>query len=354
MYKQSLDHLSERLLPAPRNGGFRMEDYWVWCGSAVKGEDGRFHLFASRWPKWLPMHPGWLVASEIVRASADQPEGPYQFEEVVLPARGAEYWDGRSTHNPHIVKHGELYILYYMGSTHPLSDPLAEEEITLEDPRVIVARANKRVGIAVSKSVFGPWERRDEPILHTRPGRFDSFLTSNPAPCVDEDGSVMLIYKARRYEGNVHGQMTIGCARAEHVLGPYRVLSDEPVFPPERFHVEDPFVWRTEQGYELIAKDMEGTLCGEKHGGIHAFSKDGTDWQLFDSPKSYSRTVLWDDGERQTMGNLERPFILFQDGKPTHLFAAMADGPGGFRHATRTWNQVIPIGEKSFDDKNKD
>jgi len=24
----------------PRNGGFRMEGYWVWCGSVIKGDDG--------------------------------------------------------------------------------------------------------------------------------------------------------------------------------------------------------------------------------------------------------------------------------------------------------------------------
>ncbi|WP_052487785.1 glycoside hydrolase family protein [Gordoniibacillus kamchatkensis] len=344
MNKQSLPDLADRLLPAPRNGGFRMEGYWVWCGSAVKGEDGRFHLFASRWPKWLPMHPGWLVGSEIVRASSDMPEGPYTFEEVVLPARGAEYWDGRSTHNPHIVKHGNTYVLYYMGSTHPLPQPQPGETLAPDDPRAIVARAGKRVGIAAAGSVFGPWQRFDAPILNTRPGRFDSFLTSNPAPCVHEDGSVLLMYKARKYEGNVHGRMTIGCAYAEHPLGPYRVLTDDPVFPPDRFHIEDPFIWQTERGYELIAKDMEGTLCGEKHGGIHAFSADGRDWRLSASPKSYSRTIRWDDGAEQTMGSLERPFILFQDGKPTHLFAAVADGPGGFRQAQNTWNQVIPIG----------
>ncbi|MDF2937403.1 MAG: glycosyl hydrolase family 43 [Paenibacillaceae bacterium] len=345
MSGELLNNLGERLLPAPRNGGFRLDDYWVWCGSAVQGEDGRFHLFASRWPKWLPMHPGWLTSSEIVRASADRPEGPYVLEEVVLKPRGAEYWDGRSTHNPHIVKHGDIYILYYMGSTHPLPEPVPGEVLDLEDPRVIVARANKRVGIAVSTSVFGPWERMDAPILPTRPRRFDSFLTSNPAPCVRGDGSALLIYKARRYEGQVHGKMTIGVASAEHYPGPYRVLSEEPVFPPE-FHIEDPFIRHTGHGYELIAKDMEGNLCGEKHGGIHAVSPDGLHWRLSDSPKSYSRTIRWDDGTVQTMGNLERPFILFQNGKPTHLFAAVANGPGGFRHATHTWNQVIPIAEE--------
>lgn len=333
----------DKWMPAPKNGGFRMDDYWVWCGSAVKGEDGRFHLFASRWPMWLPMHPGWLVRSEIVRAVADRPEGPYEFQEVVLPARGAEYWDGRSTHNPHIVKHKGLYLLYYMGSTHPLPDPVPGDGYGLSDPRCIVARANKRIGLAVSESVFGPWKRLDSPILPTRPGKFDSFLTSNPAPCVHEDGSVLLIYKARRYEGNEHGKMTIGAARADHFEGPYRVVSEGPVFPPERFHLEDPFIWKTEDGYAMIAKDMDGNVCGEKYGGIQAVSRDGLNWELADRPRSYSRTVTWDDGTVQTLGNMERPFLLFQDGRPTHLFAAVSDGKKGFADALNTWNMVIPI-----------
>lgn len=77
-------------------------------------------MFASRWRNTLPMHPGWLLESEIVRAESETPEGPYTFQEVVTPARGAEYWDGRTTHNPHIMKCGDTYVLYYIGSTHPV------------------------------------------------------------------------------------------------------------------------------------------------------------------------------------------------------------------------------------------
>lgn len=337
--------IAERMLPAPRNGGFRMEGYWVWCGSVVKGEDGCYHMFASRWSKTLPMHPGWLVGSEIVRAVSDTPEGPYEFQEVVLPARGAEYWDGRSTHNPQIIRHKDRYLLYYMGTTHPLEepDPKKQPALGLEDPRVIVARSNKRVGLAVSKSVLGPWERSDVPVLPVRPGKYDSYLTSNPAPCVRGDGSVLLVYKARRYEGTAYGKMTIGVSSAEHFKGPYRVLSEEPVFPPDTFHIEDPFIWSTNEGYEMIAKDMDGTLCGEQHGGIHAVSPDGLSWALSDRARAYSRTILWDDGTVQKMGSLERPFLLFRDGVATHLFAAVADGPGGFRNASNTWNMVIPL-----------
>lgn len=322
-----------------------MEGYWIWCGSVIQGEDGRFHMFASRWPKSLPMHPGWLVGSEIVRAVSDTPEGPYTFQEMVLPARGAEYWDGRSTHNPHIVKHNGVYLLYYMGTTHPLQEPAAGDGYGLADPRCIVARSNKRVGLATSDSVFGPWSRADTPLLPTRPGSFDSYLTSNPAPCVREDGSVLLIYKARRYEGNDFGQMTIGVAEAVHWSGSYKAISEKPVFPPDQFHIEDPFIWRTEDGYSLIAKDMDGTLGGEKHGGIQAFSVDGIQWEPSSKPQAYSRSVRWDDGSVQMMGSMERPFLLFQNGRPTHLFTATADGPGGFQQASNTWNMDIPLEE---------
>lgn len=110
-------NLKEMMLPAPRGGGFAMEGYWVWCGSVIKGEYGRYHMFASRWPKIQPMHPGWLLQSEVVRAVSDTPCGPYEFQEVVLPARGPEYWDGRITHNPRIFKTKKGYVLYYTGTS---------------------------------------------------------------------------------------------------------------------------------------------------------------------------------------------------------------------------------------------
>lgn len=321
-----------------------MNDYWVWCGSVVKGEDNRFHMFASRWPKHLPMHPGWMVASEIVRAVSDIPEGPYEFQEVVLPARGAEYWDGRMTHNPHITKYENTYLLFYTGSTHPFEDVTEGKYYDLKDPKCIVSRANKRIGLAVSSSVFGPWERPDTPILSVRPGKFNSYLTSNPAPCVSDDGSVLLVFKARAYEGSSYGKMTIGVSRAEYYSAPYTVLSEEPIFPSWKYHIEDPFMWRTKNGYSLIAKDMDGNICGELHGGIYACSEDGVKWKISENTKAYSRKIKWDDGTEQLMGSFERPFILFQEGKPTHIFAATADGPGGFSSASETWNMVVPIG----------
>lgn len=341
-------NLIDIMLPAPVNGGFKMDGYWVWCGSVIKGEDGRFHMFSSRWRKTLPMHPGWLVASEVVRASSDTPEGPFTFEEVVLPARGAEYWDGRSTHCPSITKHGDTYVLYYTGMTHPFEDP-DDSKLDLKDPRVVVARASKRIGIATSKSVFGPWTRYNEPIINTRPDHFDSFLTSNPAPFISEDGSATVVYKSRGYnpppyDKPLHTKMRFGIAKADSYLGDYTSITEQPIFDSS-VEFEDPFIWHDEDGYNMMAKDMRGNISGEKYGGIHALSPDGINWTLIKDNLFYSRKVLWDDGVVREMNNLERPFILFEDGKPTHIYFATAEGPHGtgFLQATNTWNMVIPL-----------
>lgn len=85
--------------------------------------------------------------------------------------------------------------------------------------------ANKRIGLAISDSPYGPWKRLDEPILKTQPGTFYSFLTSNPSPIIQEDGSIVMIFKGRRYiNGYQHSAMSLGIAYAPQIEGPYKVL----------------------------------------------------------------------------------------------------------------------------------
>ena len=183
----------------PKAGGFRMDGYWVWCGSVIKAEDGKYHLFASRWPRNVTFHPGWMTDSEVVRAVSDAPLGPYTFKEVVLPARGPQYWDGRATHNPSIQKHGDTNVQFYIGSTNPIGIAPRDAKISLDDPLCTIARAIKRIGVATAKSINGPWTRYDKCLLENKPGSFYSFLTSNPAPVIHEDGSVLLMFKSRMY-----------------------------------------------------------------------------------------------------------------------------------------------------------
>lgn len=343
--QKSHNPLFHNLGKASRTPAFESEGYWVWGSSVVKGEDGKYHMFVSRFPKSLPFHPGWMVASEIVHAVSDVPQGPYKFSDVALPARGSQYWDGRSTHNPRILKQNGKYYLIYMGSTHPFADP-TYKQLTLDSPWCIVGRSNKRIGMAVADSPYGPWKRMDEPILKTKANTFYSFLTSNPSPIIQEDGSVMMIFKGRSYKGNDrNSEMSLGMAYAPSIEGPYQVLNnDQPIFQVDgQGEAEDPYLWKDKDGYHAIFKDHVSKFTGERGGGVMAHSKDGIRWTVDKNPKAYSRTVEYSDGKVEMQGQLERPFILFEDGKPAYIFFATMDGPGGFENASNSWNMVIPI-----------
>ena len=335
-----------RILPAPRAGGFCLNDHWVWCGSAIREDDGHYHLFASRWPKVLPFRRGYILTSEVVRAVADRPTGPYHLAEVVLPARGADYWDGRMTHNPTIVRVENRFALFYIGSTFDghLPDPHPLREIdppALSDrlPQLSTSYNRIQIGLATAPTPAGPWQRSATPVLSPRPGGWDHQLVTNPAPCVLPDGRIRLYYRANTPQG-----LRLGVAEAAALDAPFRRLQDDPLdFCDAGHYVEDPFVWSVEDHYEMIAKDMKGSFTGEPHAGIHATSPDGLHWTPSNPAKAYSRTVEWDDGTTTVQGCLERPQLLFEHGRPTHLFAATADGPGGFDRAQNTWTMVLPL-----------
>lgn len=285
------------LAPAPTEGAFRMPEHIVWGGSVTRGDDGRYYMFASRWPKSVTMR-NWVMNSEIVLASSDHPEGPFTFEQVVLPPRGPEYWDGRVTHNPSIHRHDGKYVLFYVGSTYDFEPP------TEQVSRAVYGQVwnGKRIGIAVADSPFGPWKRFDEPILKPRPGLWDGAITSNPAPVIHEDGSVLLVYKSAPVpypERNQNRALHFGVAKAPHYLGPYERLNDGQkirIDGAEDESVEDPYIWRAGGSYHMVAKIFSERVTGQKGAGFYAFSKDGVNWSLPENPKAYSRVVTFQDG----------------------------------------------------------
>jgi len=345
---QSIDNVMlSSMKETPTEGAFSMEGYWVWGASVIRDDEGTYHMYAARWPGHLTFHPGWMIASDIVHAVSDSPVGPYKFVDVALPVRGAQYWDGRSAFNPKICRYKDTYVLTYTGSTHPFPDFPEDDSLTLNSKYSIIGRSNKRIGIAYSKSPNGPWTRLDQPALPTKPNTFYSFLTSNPAPWINEDGSVVLIFKSRSYNRHFpyHSSMKIGVATAPSFMGPYRVVSNEPIFGEGKMaEVEDPTIWKDQEGYHMLAKDQLGKITGSVGHGILAHSDDAVQWELDAKPYAYTKTIRWDDGTETTMGQLERVGVLLDEhDKVTHLIFATMDGPGGFNHSTRSWNIVVPL-----------
>jgi predicted GH43/DUF377 family glycosyl hydrolase len=330
--------------PPRREAGFHAPGYWIWCPSIIKGDDGLYHLFFMRMPNTIPFHPGWATSSEIVHATSKTAEGPYEFADVALSRRGAEYWDGRAAVNVRVSKCGDTYVMFYTGTTHPFEDVQPGEALPLDDPRWVYARAHKRIGVATAKSLSGPWTRRDAPVLPVTPGTYHSYLTSNAAPIVHADGSAYLMFKSRGHVDGKCGPMVIGVARARHYLGPYEV-EPEPIFQAtERNMIEDPFVWFEDGKYWMIAKDMSGVYCGEGYAPLIVSSSDGIHWDMQEARKFFSRDITWSDGSAQRIGNLDRPALLIEDGKPTlACFAASKHHFGEDRPDHEIWILTVPI-----------
>ncbi|WP_415378864.1 glycoside hydrolase family protein [Halosimplex sp. TS25] len=295
----------DRLRPAPRDGGFAMDDYWIWGASVVPGDDA-YHMFASRWSKEIPFSPGWTSNSHVVRAEADSPEGPYEYAEDVIPPGEEGDWD-RMSHNPSVVRAGDRYLLYYYGCHYEGPRP------TPEDPHG-VDRDENAVGVASAPSPAGPWTRHG-PVIDGE---------TNAVPVVDDDGSATVFVRDGAFELSVYAADdwadTDGYDLvAEHVLAP----------------LEDHAVWRAGDGFELVAKDMQAHHDDggyvDSYAGFHATSPDGVDWTVSDPPQAYPHAtggdrdlrVAWNDGGETSFPNVERAQVLVEDGVPTHLFLAV-------------------------------
>jgi len=104
-------NLASMIQPIPATAKFINDTSYIWCGTLVKSHiDQKYHLFYSRWPREYGFS-AWVTSSEVAHAVSDSPFGPFEFRDVTLPHRGAEYWDGMYTHNPTVhIYNGQYYL----------------------------------------------------------------------------------------------------------------------------------------------------------------------------------------------------------------------------------------------------
>ena len=284
--------------PTPKDAGFRQDAHFVWCGSPIKVDD-TYHLFASRWPVDTGFPAGYMAHSEIVRAAAGNPLGPYRYQETVLQERNG-YWDGNMTHNPTIHRVDNRFLLYYNGNAEP--------------------GGIRKVGYVFADSITGPWTRLDEPI----PLSDDA---NNPAVLFDDKGSVLLAFRDR--------DLHMGIATAPAHDGAYTVHGFD-LFPDIK--LEDMFLFRREDGVHMICEDNFAQISGHERWGVHLFSENGiTNWRKAEPLIAYDHRILWEDGTSVTATRRERPQLLFDTaGRLTHLATSiLVDG--------HTWNHIQPV-----------
>ena len=286
-----------------KDSGFKMDGYYIWCGSCIKGDDGMYYLFASRWPKSTGFPKGYMTDSEIVLAKTESLEKPFQFVKVLIGKRDGGYWDSLMAHNPFVIKIGTKYVLFYIGRENENSE-------------------YRKIGYAVSDRICGNWKRSDQPI--DLPGD-----VNNPCALICENGKILLYYRDKGLKVSVAESARYDCG--------FRILKTD-LFCGKR--VEDMFVYRDGETIMMLCEDADGSFSGLKKGGILFSSSDGIHFDY--QEKAYGFDISGADGKHMKLQRRERPFILFDSGR-RFLFSSAKYGGEEILTGGDTWNMVQEI-----------
>jgi hypothetical protein len=271
----------------PQNG---LEDPTIkkWCywdGKIIKGHDGKFHMFASRWDQ-AKGHGGWSD-SVAVHAVSNNVIGPY-------------------------IDQGPCWPDDQGGKGHNVT------ALELPDGTYAVVVSETRPGdVFVSKSLDGPWEHKGS--IKIAKNEFSKLgRMSNASIMVRPDGDFEIVPRS--------GAILIS---KDGILGPYTVQGPS-VYPQvaglpqhDLRNLEDPVVWYSGGLYHIVVNNWSDRKA------YHLTSADGiTDWEYrgvaYDPTSDF---VRYTDGTVNHWNKIERPNVLIEDGHVTHFTFAVVDVP---------------------------
>lgn len=324
-FTQSTDNLDLSLMIQPADPSQFVHDslYYNWCNSIIKDDDGMYHLFYSRWPKSIGFY-SWLTHSEIAHATAIRPEGPYPMGKTVLKAdKGG--WDAVTVHNVKVEKFDGNYYMYYT-STNTGKEILSEKQLVeigktgYSHKYWMLLRSNQRTGVAVSRSLDGPWRKLNQPMIE--PHGPIRTVTVNPTVCQGPDNKYYLIIKGD--DKNVQGSCLIqAIGTSDKPTGPF-LLEDKPAFTD--IPTEDVSMW-----YDRTRKRFYAIFHAHGRNFIGLItSEDGINWQKAKHFKVCEKKIPLNDGAVMNVDRMERPFIYVKDGVPQLLSCGVKKGNDAF------------------------
>lgn len=285
----------------PQNGleDTTMKQWCYWDGQIIKGPDGKYHLFASRWDQ-AKGHNGWF-GSLAVHAVSAQVMGPYIDKGLCWPDN-----QGGKGHNV--------------------------TALVLPDGRYAVVVSETRPGdVFVSKSPDGPWEYLGSIKVAENEFRRGGRM-SNVSIMVRPDGDFMIVPRS--------GAILIS---KDGILGPYTVqgpsvYSTIPELRPMRT-LEDPVVWYSGGLYHIVVNDWNPRKA------YHITSVDGIkNWTFrglaYDPTTNFLR---YTDGTVNHWEKIERPGVLLENGHVTHFTFAVLDVPKNEERGNDTHGSKIVV-----------
>ena len=325
--------------PVDSSGIFITNDYYTWCSSVIKGEDGKYHMFYSRWSHGkrtatddsmnyiFDGFKGWCKYSEIAYAVSDAIDGPYKYVSTILKGDGnPKHWDRFTMHNPQIRKFDNCYYLYYISNSFDSSLQFKDESKMSKDwKHWLKYNCTQKIGVikanTIADLINGKYVKQSTPLMV--PDNVNTFeVATNPTVTQGPDGKYYMMYKSRK--PNV-GNMTFWMAISDKPDGPFAMLGE--VFTSAEMACEDPSVWydkKRKRFYAAVKCYSQSKKLVPQFGALALItSQDGLKWQAATHPLISLREMKLKDGKKIDLAHLERPFVVIDnEGQPVALFAA--------------------------------
>jgi MYXO-CTERM domain-containing protein len=284
-----------------------MSKWAYWDGKIIKGPDGKYHLFGSRWDQ-AGGHAGY-PNSVAIHAVSDAVLGPYVDQGICYPDN-----QGGKGHNV--------------------------TAIAMSDGRYGIVVSDTRPGdLFIASSLEGPWAFQGHIPINSN-GHTTTRLTDNMSIMQRPDGRYMIV--------PLGGFVMISDTG---ITGPYKVVTDN-IFPqnvagyPSATR-EDPVVWFSGGQYHVLVDDYHDRKA------MHLTSPDGTTWKYKDL--AYDPTtdmIRYTDGTVNHWFKLERVGVYMENGHVAYFTFAAIDVDktldlGNDKHGSKII--VVPFDGVKFD-----
>eukprot|EP00039_Didymoeca_costata_P008545 m.113291 g.113291 ORF g.113291 m.113291 type:complete len:386 (+) comp14126_c0_seq2:63-1220(+) len=323
-----------KFIPISQEAGYHNKTAVSWGGIPIL-ENGQWHLFVAQMELNCTLDD-YGTNSAIIRAVSNHPEGPFNYAETVVRP---------FAHNPtaHKLPDGSIAIWFIGDGSGPtpkdcrsnIPSPLTSSSSNFSSK----VGGCGGISVAHSKSVFGPWTITPLLVSNCASSRWLNCSFTNPAPHILPNGTVLMAFQA----GYCHhpagfGLELLGVARATSFLGPYELLTGNPLVknPPYCLAgtAEDPTLWRNSRGWHIIAHGM----CYAPFDSMHFYSEDAYTWHKT-KQEPYTYLVEYNDTDAVLFERVERPQLLFSptNNTPMYLFNGVCKGLSCYEHPGRTW-----------------
>lgn len=274
-----------------------------WDGPIIKGPDGKYHMFASRWGQGGG-HWAWM-GSLGIHAVSDSIMGPYIDKGLTWP----NYSDGKG-HN--------LTILQLKDGTYAS----------------VISDVGRR-DFFTAPTLDGPWSFAGLLSIDANGFHTPSEIANLSIIIRPDDGHFMIIER--------HGQIMT----SDKLTGPYKIRCNS-IYSGLAPNLEDPVLWCSGGYYHVVVNSWSDKRA------YHLRSKNGIDnWTneglAFDPRSDFLR---YTDGTVNHWCKIERPGVYIENGHITHWTFAVIDSEkdqdkGNDDHNSKVI--VVPFDGAAFD-----